>query len=140
MRLLHPLMACALSCSRPGLPPGAPVKVPYDTGNPAVKAAAAGGPLRLGSAYDAAVPTPDFRTYRQDLSSVPGVPPDTPAPDWRRGFDNQRVADLGDGRFLNPLISGDRPDPGRRHTVAPEQPDLRPLRGESNRGRARARR
>ncbi|MFD0947724.1 family 43 glycosylhydrolase [Sphingomonas canadensis] len=33
------------------------------------------------------------------------------APDWRRGFDNQRIADLGDGRFLNPLISGDRPDP-----------------------------
>lgn len=32
-------------------------------------------------------------------------------PDWRRGKDNQRIADLGDGRFLNPLISGDRPDP-----------------------------
>jgi len=31
--------------------------------------------------------------------------------DWRRGFDNQRVADLGDGRFLNPLVSGDHPDP-----------------------------
>jgi beta-xylosidase len=30
---------------------------------------------------------------------------------WRRGFDGQRVADLGDGRFLNPLIGGDRPDP-----------------------------
>ncbi|MFZ2995883.1 family 43 glycosylhydrolase [Sphingobium sp.] len=36
------------------------------------------------------------------------------APDtvtWKRGLDNQRIADLGDGRFLNPLISGDRPDP-----------------------------
>ena len=30
---------------------------------------------------------------------------------YRRGFDNQRVPDLGDGRFLNPVISGDRPDP-----------------------------
>ena len=30
---------------------------------------------------------------------------------WRRGFDGQRIADLGDGRFLNPLIGGDRPDP-----------------------------
>ncbi len=30
---------------------------------------------------------------------------------WRRGHDGQRVADLGDGRFLNPLIGGDRPDP-----------------------------
>ncbi|MFZ5746963.1 MAG: family 43 glycosylhydrolase [Pseudomonadota bacterium] len=32
-------------------------------------------------------------------------------PDWRRGFDNQRIADLGDGRFLNPLMAGDHPDP-----------------------------
>lgn len=32
-------------------------------------------------------------------------------PPWKRGFDNQRIADLGDGRFLNPLIAGDRPDP-----------------------------
>jgi xylan 1,4-beta-xylosidase len=30
---------------------------------------------------------------------------------WRRGFDNQRIPDLGDGRFLNPLIPGDHPDP-----------------------------
>ncbi len=30
---------------------------------------------------------------------------------WRKGFEGQRIADLGDGRFLNPLISGDRPDP-----------------------------
>jgi len=34
-----------------------------------------------------------------------------PAPDWKRGFDNQRVADLGNGKFLNPLLSGDRADP-----------------------------
>lgn len=30
---------------------------------------------------------------------------------WRRGVDGQRVADLGDGRFLNPVMAGDRPDP-----------------------------
>ena len=30
---------------------------------------------------------------------------------WRRGFDNQRIPDLGDGRFLNPLMAGDHPDP-----------------------------
>lgn len=41
--------------------------------------------------------------------SHPADPP--PAPDWRRGFDNQRIADLGNGRFLNPLLAGDRPDP-----------------------------
>lgn len=37
---------------------------------------------------------------------------DTPATTgWRRGLDNQRMADLGDGRFLNPILSGDHPDP-----------------------------
>ena len=33
------------------------------------------------------------------------------APAYRRGFDGQRIADLGDGRFLNPVFAGDRPDP-----------------------------
>ncbi|RYH93449.1 MAG: xylan 1,4-beta-xylosidase, partial [Acetobacteraceae bacterium] len=32
-------------------------------------------------------------------------------PDWKRGFDNQRIADLGNGSFLNPLMAGDHPDP-----------------------------
>lgn len=31
--------------------------------------------------------------------------------EWRRGFEGQRRADLGDGRYLNPIFSGDRPDP-----------------------------
>ncbi|MFZ3483503.1 family 43 glycosylhydrolase [Sphingomonas sp. 3-13AW] len=35
----------------------------------------------------------------------------SPPADWKRGFDNQRIADLGDGRFLNPLLAGDHPDP-----------------------------
>ena len=30
---------------------------------------------------------------------------------WGRGFEGQRLADLGDGNFLNPVFSGDRPDP-----------------------------
>lgn len=30
---------------------------------------------------------------------------------WRRGIENQRIPDLGDGTFLNPILSGDRPDP-----------------------------
>lgn len=33
------------------------------------------------------------------------------APRWKRGLDNQRIADLGDGTFLNPVLAGDRPDP-----------------------------
>ena len=37
--------------------------------------------------------------------------PDAPPPDWKRGFDDQRICDLGDGRFLNPLLAGDHPDP-----------------------------
>ena len=31
--------------------------------------------------------------------------------EWARGFDGQRRSDLGDGTFLNPVFSGDRPDP-----------------------------
>jgi beta-xylosidase len=30
---------------------------------------------------------------------------------WGAGFEGQRKPDLGDGTFLNPLISGDHPDP-----------------------------
>ena len=34
-----------------------------------------------------------------------------PTPRWRRGVENQRRADLGDGTYLNPIAAGDRPDP-----------------------------
>lgn len=30
---------------------------------------------------------------------------------WTRGIEGQRKGDLGDGRFLNPILSGDHPDP-----------------------------
>src|SRR5689334_17985561 len=30
---------------------------------------------------------------------------------WGRGFEGQRKADRGDGTFLNPILSGDHPDP-----------------------------
>lgn len=30
---------------------------------------------------------------------------------WRRGLEGQRRADRGDGAFLNPVLSGDHPDP-----------------------------
>ena len=30
---------------------------------------------------------------------------------WAPGFEGQRKADLGDGTFLNPIVSGDHPDP-----------------------------
>ena len=38
-------------------------------------------------------------------------PAPVPTARWRRGKDNQRIADLGSGTFLNPVLSGDRPDP-----------------------------
>ena len=48
-------------------------------------------------------------------SGADGLEPGAGVPrfngDWRRGFEGQRRADLGDGRFLNPLIAGDHPDP-----------------------------
>lgn len=42
--------------------------------------------------------------------------PDVPYGDWSqmkwgRGFEGQRIADLGNGGYLNPIFSGDRPDP-----------------------------
>jgi xylan 1,4-beta-xylosidase len=30
---------------------------------------------------------------------------------WRKGVEGQRRGDLGDGRYLNPVLAGDRPDP-----------------------------
>jgi xylan 1,4-beta-xylosidase len=30
---------------------------------------------------------------------------------WKTGIEGQRKADLGDGRYLNPVLAGDRPDP-----------------------------
>ena len=34
-----------------------------------------------------------------------------PATGWARGVEGQRKADLGNGFYLNPILSGDRPDP-----------------------------
>ena len=44
-------------------------------------------------------------------ASAETAPPPSQISSWRRGFDNQRMADLGNGMFLNPVLSGDRPDP-----------------------------
>src|ERR1700741_1096997 len=30
---------------------------------------------------------------------------------WRRGVEGQRMADMGNGFLLNPIMGGDRPDP-----------------------------
>jgi len=38
---------------------------------------------------------------------------------WPQGFEGQRKSDLGDGRYLNPIMSGDHPDP----TILKDGPD-----------------
>src|SRR2546430_5160656 len=43
-------------------------------------------------------------------SDSPQVPPAS-SPGWERSFEGQRKADLGNGFYLNPVLSGDRPDP-----------------------------
>jgi xylan 1,4-beta-xylosidase len=43
--------------------------------------------------------------------SSPPCAPDWSSLRWAAGIEGQRKADLGDGTFLNPIRSGDRPDP-----------------------------
>jgi xylan 1,4-beta-xylosidase len=44
--------------------------------------------------------------------AVPGATPArAPEPRWRAGIEGQRRADLGDGRYLNPILAGDHADP-----------------------------
>ena len=50
------------------------------------------------------------------MVSLPGcVASPPPAKDttrrWGKGFEGQRIADRGDGTFLNPVFAGDHPDP-----------------------------
>ena len=54
------------------------------------------------------------------LGIAPGIAPaaecaagpaNAPPHRWRRGIEGQRQADQGDGTYLNPIISGDHPDP-----------------------------
>ncbi|MBB4733961.1 beta-xylosidase [Xanthomonas arboricola] len=35
----------------------------------------------------------------------------TRTPQWARGIEGQRKADLGNGTYLNPIVAGDHPDP-----------------------------
>lgn len=44
-------------------------------------------------------------------ASVPCLAGTDAAPTWKPGIENQRVADLGDGTFRNPVLAGDHPDP-----------------------------
>ncbi|RZL30263.1 MAG: xylan 1,4-beta-xylosidase, partial [Rubrivivax sp.] len=46
-----------------------------------------------------------------DCSDAPGLPYLPPCKPWPQGIEGQRKADQGDGRYLNPVLAGDRPDP-----------------------------
>jgi beta-xylosidase len=41
----------------------------------------------------------------------PSAPSGAPRLTWAQGLEGQRKADLGNGRFLNPILAGDHPDP-----------------------------
>ena len=71
--------------------------------------------LLLGGAAAAA---PTLATTNAEAQTPAQCPPGGGVPfgdwsqlRWGKGIENQRIADLGNGNFLNPIISGDRADP-----------------------------
>jgi xylan 1,4-beta-xylosidase len=63
--------------------------------------------LGLGSA----VGMPGFGVAAAASSTTAACIRSPPVPDWPRGIEGQRKADLGNGQFLNPVLAGDYPDP-----------------------------
>jgi beta-xylosidase len=51
------------------------------------------------------------RAIERPQPAAPGCAIDWSSLRWGVGFEGQRKADLGDGTFLNPIVSGDHPDP-----------------------------
>jgi beta-xylosidase len=64
----------------------------------------------LGAASFATVPG-SATAAAAKIGSPAAKPAPGTAPAYRKGFDDQRIADLGNGTFLNPLMAGDHPDP-----------------------------
>jgi xylan 1,4-beta-xylosidase len=51
-------------------------------------------------------------TFIGGTQAAPCTPTVAPLrPQWARGIEGQRKADLGNGTFLNPILAGDHPDP-----------------------------
>lgn len=65
--------------------------------------------LLLGLASAGALAGPAQASQRRAVPDAACSP--VAKPIWRAGVEGQRRGDLGDGRFLNPVLSGDRPDP-----------------------------
>ena len=51
------------------------------------------------------------RAFAADCPPAPPSGSGAATPAWARGIEGQRSADLGNGLYLNPVLSGDRPDP-----------------------------
>jgi len=62
-------------------------------------------------AFAGALSLPASARAAADCAAAPGLPYLPPCTPWPQGIEGQRKADLGDGRYLNPVLSGDRPDP-----------------------------
>lgn len=71
------------------------------------------GAIQAGLAGMIALPAMASATSgsRSGAGIAHGSPGTEAEPGWGRGIEGQRKADLGDGRYLNPVLSGDYPDP-----------------------------
>lgn len=68
--------------------------------------------LLLGGAAAATASSATTQADAQaPAAGCPPAPGDWSHLRWGSGVENQRIADLGDGNFLNPILSGDRADP-----------------------------
>jgi xylan 1,4-beta-xylosidase len=67
--------------------------------------------LLLGGAAAATASTEPTQAAAQTPAGCPPAPGDWSHLRWGAGIENQRIADLGDGAYLNPIVSGDRADP-----------------------------
>lgn len=64
--------------------------------------------LLVGGAFASAPNAALAQAPQEQCSRAPG---DWSHLTWGRGFEGQRIADLGDGAFRNPVMAGDRADP-----------------------------
>ncbi len=64
--------------------------------------------LLLGGAFASAPSAAPAQTLPEQCARAPG---DWSHLRWGRGFEGQRIADLCDGTFRNPIMAGDRADP-----------------------------
>jgi xylan 1,4-beta-xylosidase len=67
--------------------------------------------LTLGAAAVGGMAMPRAGAEAREALGAPAPCGTIASSAWRRGVEGQRRADLGDGRYLNPVLAGDRPDP-----------------------------